>query len=130
MLRDKILGDIRESPGWYFGILAKRFHAIFEHATPLRIALGAKYAEFPFSAWLALPLFAWVATLRNWDEVKLLLWYTPTSLTPLLIYARKGFLNPTAFHAMAFALLATWAILAALRALPRLRGKLAATTEA
>ncbi len=129
VLRDKILGDIRESPGWYLGILAKRFHRIFERANPVRIAYGAQYVEFRFSAWLTLPLLALVFALRSWNQVKLLLWYTPTSLPPFLIHARGGLLNPTAFHMMAFVLVATWALLAALRALPSLRARFASAAD-
>jgi len=129
VLRDKILGDIRTAPGWYLGILAKRFQLIFERANPVRIAYGANYQEFPFSAWMTLPMLALVFALRRWDQVKLLLWYTPTSLPAFLIHARGGFLNPTAFHMMAFVLLATWLLLAVARALPILRGKFGAAAN-
>jgi len=123
VLRDKILGDIRESPGWYLSILMKRSQRIFNHTTPVRLAFGSSYLKIPFTAWIALPLLGSLLALRRWEEVKLLLFYTPTSLPAFLMIADRGYLNPSAFHLVAFALVATWAFLATLRVVPGLRTK-------
>jgi len=99
-----------------------RARRIFDRALPVRLGWGADFVQIRFNAWLALPLLALLGALRQWDQVKLLLFYTPTSLPPLLIYSRNGYTNPTAFHMMAFALLACWALHAALHVVARARG--------
>ena len=55
---------------------------------------------------------------RRWPELKLLLFYTPTSLPAFLMIAMLGYLHPSAYHLMAFALVATFLIHAGIRAIP------------
>ena len=110
VLREKILTDIRDEPSWFLGVLLKRAERIFDRATPVRLGLGARFVDIPFSAWLVLPMLALLLFLRRWEQVKLLIFFSPTSLPAFLIYSGGGFTNPTAFHLAAFALLACWSV--------------------
>ena len=110
VLREKILTDIRDEPSWFLGVLLKRAERIFDRATPVRLGLGARFVDIPFSAWLVLPMLALLLFLRRWEQVKLLIFFSPTSLPAFLIHSGGGFTNPTAFHLAAFALFACWSV--------------------
>lgn len=113
VLREKILADITSDPLWYLGVLRQRTQRIFDRATPVRLGLGARFVDIPFSAWLVLAMLPVLLLARRWDQLKLLVFYAPTSLPALLIYSTRGFTNPTAFHLVGFALLACWGVHAA-----------------
>lgn len=111
ILRDTILHQIREDPAWYAEILGKRIVRIFSDTTPVRFGLGPNHVEFPFSAWLFFPVLAWLLVRRDWSQVKLLLFFVPTSLTALLIHSGRGFNYNTGFHLVLFAMLSCWVVL-------------------
>jgi hypothetical protein len=110
VLRDKIIGDVTSDPMWYVSILAKRAVRAFQGATPIRFGVGRHFVDVPFSAWLALPMLGIVLALRLWDQAALLLFYTPTSLTTVLVSSHRGFDSIASFHIVAFALLGCWGI--------------------
>ena len=49
VLRDKVLSDIAEDPGWYAGILGRRAWRLLTETAPLRVAVGAAYVTLPWS---------------------------------------------------------------------------------
>ena len=110
MLRDKIIGDVTSDPTWYLSILAKRTVRAFQGATPIRFGVGSYFVDVPFSAWLALPVLGLVLALRQWTQVALLLFYTPTSLPTILVTSHRGFNNIASFHIVAFALIGCWGV--------------------
>ena len=113
VMRDRILGDIADDPLWYAGVIARRVVAVFQETTPVRLGTGRPRFDVPFSAWLLFPVLGWLVYLRRWDQVKLLGFYLPTSLSCILVYA--GFTMPfnSAFHLVLFAVLVCWAANAA-----------------
>ena len=113
VLREKILTDITNDPLWYLGVLRKRAEKIFDRATPVRVGLGARFVDIPFSAWLVLAMLPLLLLTRRWEQLKLLVFYAPTSLPALLVFSGRGFTNPTAFHLVGFALLVCWGVHAA-----------------
>jgi hypothetical protein len=110
VLRDKIIYDVTSDPMWYLSILAQRTARAFRGATPIRFGVGSRFVDVPFSAWLALPVLAVVLALRRWDQVALLLFYTPTSLPTILVSSHRGFDNIASFHIVAFALVGCWGV--------------------
>ncbi len=50
---------------------------------------------------------------RRWEQLKLLVFYAPTSLPAFLVHSGGGFTHPTAFHLVGFALLVCWGVHAA-----------------
>ena len=108
VMRDKVVGDIVDDPLWYAGILAKRVQWAFDKATPMRVAIGTRYFDIPFTAWLFLPMLAWLAYLRRWDQLKLLAFYLPTSLSTILVFGRGSMAFNAGFHMVAFAVLVCW----------------------
>ena len=113
VLREKVLTDIKNDPLWYLGILLKRTNRIFNQATPVRLGLGSRFIDIPFSTWLVLAMLPCLLLVRRWEQLKLLIFYAPTSLPALLIFSFGGFTNPTAFHLVAFALISCWVVHAA-----------------
>ena len=113
VLREKVLTDIKNDPLWYLGILLKRTNRIFNPATPVRLGLGSRFIDIPFSTWLVLAMLPCLLLVRRWEQLKLLIFYAPTSLPALLIFSFGGFTNPTAFHLVAFALISCWVVHAA-----------------
>ena len=56
VLRDKVLGDIAEDPGWYAGILGRRAWRLLTETAPVRVAAGAAYVTLPVVGPLHLPV--------------------------------------------------------------------------
>jgi hypothetical protein len=115
VMREKVLGDIREDPLWYLGVLRSRVVQIFGHTTPIRLGFGAAYIDLPFSGWLFLPALALVLAARRWDQAKLLAFYLPLSLPAFLIFSLGGLTNPSAFHIVTFGLMTCWIVQLATR---------------
>ena len=108
VMRDKVLGDIRQDPLWYAGVLLKRLGRVFSNPTPVRLGIGAHHADVPFSAWLFLPAIGWLAFLRRWDPLKLLAFYLPTSLSAVAVWSGGSMTYNSAFHLVLFALVVCW----------------------
>jgi hypothetical protein len=117
VLREKVLRDIRNDPGWYASILARRLHTIFTVITPVRLGLGTRYVDIPFSAWLLLPALLLLVAAGRADQVLLLLFFLSTSLPSLLVFSGLGFTYNSAFHLALFALVICWLTNAASRML-------------
>ena len=109
VLKEKVLGDIRADPLWYAGIIVKRLDRLFSLATPIRLGIGARYVDVPFSAWLFLPAILWLAYLRRWDQLKLLAFYLPASLSTVAVFSGKSMPYNSAFHLVLFAVVVCWA---------------------
>ena len=69
VLREKILGDIKADPLWYLGVLRNRTERIFDSATPVRIGLGQRFVDIPFSAWLVLAMLPALLLARRSDTL-------------------------------------------------------------
>jgi hypothetical protein len=92
IIRDKVLGDIRRDPGWYFDILMRRTKRIFLETTPVGIAYGSTqlYVGGPLlCAAFLLALLGAVWANRS-AMIKLLLFSTPLCISPLIIYSDRG----------------------------------------
>ena len=87
VVRDKVLSDIARDPLWYLTILGKRTLRILSETPPIRLSLGSHFVDLPFSGWWVVPLVVALALLRRWQELLLLAFFLPPSLTPLLIYS-------------------------------------------
>jgi len=110
VMRDKVLGDILGAPLWYLNILRKRIVRAFTQITPARLGLGSRYVDVPFSAWLFIPAFLGLVALRQWDQLKLLGFYLPTSLPSVLVYSGHGMTYGSAFHLVLFAVVVCWTV--------------------
>ena len=110
VLRETILHQIREDPAWYAEILGRRTVRVFSGATPVRLGIGPHHVDIPFSAWLFLPTLVLLLALREWPQVKLLLFFLPTSLTALLVHSGRGFSYNSAFHLVLFAMISCWVV--------------------
>ena len=109
VMRDKVLGDIRADPLWYASVIAKRLNRLFSEPTPIRLGFGSRYFDLPWTAWLLIPALGWVAFLRRWDELVLLGFYLPTSLTTVAVHASPSMSYNSAFHQVLFAIVVCWA---------------------
>lgn len=107
VLRAHVLSEIRSSPGWYAGILARRLVRVLTETTPVGIHWIGGTLPIPFPGWLALPLLAWFWLRRQWFLAKLLLFTAPLSLLPLLIYSGEGTTYYAVFPGVALAI-AAW----------------------
>ena len=108
VMRDKVLGDILGDPLWYAGVIARRLERLFSGTTPIRLSLGSHHIDVPFSGWLFLPVLAWLAWLRRWDQMKLLAFYLPTSLSTILVFSGKAMTYHSAFHIALFSVMVCW----------------------
>ncbi len=119
VMRDRILDDIADDPLWYAGVIARRVAAVFQYTTPVRLGTGRLRFDVPFSAWLLFPVLGWLIYLRRWDQLKLLGFYLPTSLSCILVYAGFTMTFNSAFHLVLFAVFVCWAANAASALLAR-----------
>lgn len=108
VLRDRVLSDVRDDPLWYAGILARRTRRLLSEAPPVRLGLGSRTLDLPFSAWLWPPACLVLALLRRWDQLLLLGFLLPASLPALLVYSGAGLAFGSAFHHVLFAMAACW----------------------
>jgi len=76
IVKEKVLHDIKNDPGWYISIILKRIERIFNNTLP-----------FPLVGWLFLPLIAILILAKNYRLLVLLIVSFPLSFTPLLIYS-------------------------------------------
>ncbi len=111
IIKEKVLGDIKKDPRWYYEILKKRARRILAETTPVAIAFNDAHYEVggPLLGWLCLPLAAFLALTRRWFHLKLLAFSLPLSISALIIYSDKGMTFYGCYHlfgAFVFALLA------------------------
>jgi hypothetical protein len=123
VMRDKVIGDIREDPVWYASVIARRLKRVLSHATPIRLSLATGYVDLPFSAWLFIPALGWVAFLRCWDQFVLLGFYASTSVTTVAVYSGHSMPFNSAFHLVLFAVFVCWAAHGGREAWRVLRGR-------
>lgn len=117
-IRDVTLAHIREAPGWYFTILAKRTQRILTDTTPATLAWANKRIALD-SAWLGalwVAAFAWAIARRRRLDAMLLLLSTPLSLVPLVIYSGGGTTHYGCAHLFAVGVLSYRALLTLVRA--------------
>lgn len=109
IVRDKILGDIKNDPRWYLEILVKRAGRILDRTTPVGIAFKGEsyYAGGRLLGWLCIPLLVLCVATRRWSYAKLMLFSLPLSISPFLIYSDRGMTYYSTFHVFgAFVVLA------------------------
>ncbi len=108
IIREKVLRDLRGDPRWYATILLKRVGKILTDTTPMQLAYGARREQYT-SKWLgplSLALLVGLIARRRWLPAKLLLFSTPLSLNPFLIYSGGGLTHYSCFHLFAAVLFA------------------------
>lgn len=110
VMRDKVLGDVQADPGWYATVIKKRFKRLFRNPTPIRLGLGARYLDVPWTAWLLIPALLWAVLLRRPDQIALLGFYASTSLTTIAVYSGERMTFNSAFHQMLFAVVVCWVV--------------------
>ncbi len=100
LIRRKVVGDIKRDPKWYVDILEKRIERILERTTPVGLATAEKhyYLSGGLVGLACVPLLLLLLVTRRWTEVKLLLFSTPLSITPFLIYSDGGMTCYSCFH--------------------------------
>lgn len=100
IIREKVLGDIRRDPKWYVDIIGKRVERILDRTVPVGVATAEKsyYVSGALLGWLCVPLLLVLLATRRWAEAKLLLFSTPLSIPPLLIYSDGGMTCYSSFH--------------------------------
>jgi hypothetical protein len=112
-IRDLVVTDIREHPGWYAGILWKRIERIATKTTPVSVALqNWRWTSDgdDDSGPLSIGLFGLLLVFRRWFWAKLLLFSLPLSLPAFLVYSGAGMTNYSCFHLVGIAIIGTLAI--------------------
>ncbi len=110
VVRDKVLSDVVQDPLWYLTILGKRTLRILSETPPIRLSLNTRFIDIPFSGWWLLPLVVALALLRRWQELLLLAYFLPASLTPLLVHSGDGLSLAGSYAHATFAFLLTFAL--------------------
>ncbi len=100
VIREKVVADVLGDPGWYLGILGRRFLAIMSRTTPIGVGLGTWWLGTPFSGWLVVPTLIAVVVLRKAFLAKLLLFSFPLSLSALLVFCGPGSTYYAIFHTL------------------------------
>jgi hypothetical protein len=107
IIKDRVLGDIRNDPIWYAKILLKRAELCLVKTTPASLALGSQFHSFTGRIVLgpAAPMIILIALfLRRFGEVKLFLLTLPLLGTAILIYSSTGTTYYGIFHLVAIAI--------------------------
>lgn len=111
VMRDKVLGDIRQDPIWYAGILGRRAMRLLTETTRPQITLSTGVMlPLPFSGLLVLPLALASALFRRWSDLKVLLFSCAGALPALLVFSGRGMTHYSVFHLCALALLVAWVV--------------------
>lgn len=79
IVKNKVLSDISDDPGWYIAIIFKRIVRVLTVTLP-----------FAYAGWLLLPLIFYLIRSKKWLYLKLLIVSFPLSITPVIIYSGKG----------------------------------------
>jgi hypothetical protein len=92
IVRDKVLGDIRDDPAWYLSILAQRVRRILFDNAPVQIAWGPHRARLPVAlgGWLLLGVVLVCAVRRDATGLALVLFTLPLWATPLFVFSDRG----------------------------------------
>lgn len=81
-----VIKDIKESPGWYAGILVKRLDKILFHGLRPRIALSPDKTLFiPGNMVFYLFFFLLLVFIKEWGYVKLIVFSAGTIIVPLFV---------------------------------------------
>jgi hypothetical protein len=86
ILKEKVMRDITHDPLWFAGILGRRVLRVLEWTTPVRLSVGGRHLDLPWSGMAAAVLVAVLALLRSWPLVKLALFPLGTSLAAILVF--------------------------------------------
>ena len=90
LVRGRVLGDIREDPAWYAGILGQRALAILRDATPAALSFGAFTFAWPGAGWLLVPVLAYALVRRRYFHAALIAFTLPLSAVALMVYSGRG----------------------------------------
>ena len=89
-IRQEVLTTIRNDPGWYVTILAKRLWRLLTDVAPLNLAVGRHSVTLISTGLLLIPLAIYVFLKREWSYIKMILFSLPLVLPALLIYSGRG----------------------------------------
>src|SRR5581483_6067086 len=106
ILRDKILGDIWNDPGWYIRGLWERTQKISARTVPVSVAVGSWRRGVYVPGWLVLPVVMGTILSRQRVFLMLMLFALPLTLVPLLVYTESGETNLTWAHIVSVAVTA------------------------
>jgi hypothetical protein len=87
VLKEKVLGDIRQHPAWYLGVLARRMGRVLTWTTPVRLAAGPWHVDLPWNGLAALPVLLILAATRSWSLLKVAVFPLGTSLPTVLVFS-------------------------------------------
>ncbi len=99
IIRDKIVSDLRQDPGWYLGILARRAWSILADLPSASVVIGQRMPFEQKHRWWIFPLMVGLlAWSRNAFLLKLALFTLPLSLPALLVYSKGGMIFAATYH--------------------------------
>jgi hypothetical protein len=111
VMRDKVLGDIRQDPMWYAGVLGRRAWRVLTETTRPQVTLSTEVnLPLPFSGLLVAPFALAAGLFRRWTDLKILLFSCAGSLPALLVFSGRGMTHYSVFHLCALALLVSWVV--------------------
>ena len=109
VIRDKVLGDIKRDPKWYFEIIKKRIWRVLTETSPLSVYTSVKEEPYttssPLMGLLCVPLALFLALARRWTHLKILIFTLPLTAPALIIFSDKGMTFYSTFHYFGFAIL-------------------------
>jgi hypothetical protein len=108
VLRDKVLGDIRNDPMWYLQILGKRLERVFSAIPPISLSAHSRTMGIPAGGYIALAVAGVLLIGRGYPFLILLFFSLPLAATSMILYSLRGTTYYTTFHLMAAALAAAW----------------------
>lgn len=103
--KSRILGDIREDPAWFLGILGKRTWRILTENTPPRVSVASTWLTIPARG-VVIPfavvfLFLCLVMARAWDTAMILAFPSTLAVTPLLGFSGYGVSYYSIIHLIA-----------------------------
>lgn len=103
ILRQKVLEDIRNDPGWYMNVLYQRLVHILNTTSRLSLSAGYGWNAMRFSGWWTLPTLLMLLLWRKWFLAGVIAFTLPLSATAFFIYSGRGTALYNIFHLMTFA---------------------------
>jgi hypothetical protein len=122
IIRDKVLGDIKQDPAWYAKILYRRVKRVLLETTPVRLTGWSGWLTIPgVSGLWFLPCLVSMWIVRARFFARLLLFTLPTTTTAVVVYSDRGMADYGVFHLVMAGILAWIALVGAGAALSYVR---------
>jgi len=108
VVKEKVLRDIGNDPGWFATIMSKRIFGVFAKTSPVQINVVNLIIPVPFSGLVVIPVLFLLFWCRAWLYIKLVAFTFPLAATSLIVYGGSNSTYNSIYHLLLAALIFSW----------------------